>query len=134
LSSLPLSPFDAIAENSSSLSKQDSSARSRQGSFDINRPRSSGDGDMLILLSDEVSGDMKDDDEEDVFKFEEDIPFACDDTAILDNVSLISSKFETEKQGLFKYNDHLADPPVLQSIMVRGVDGKPVFKNSFDLQ
>ena len=68
----------------------------------------------MLLLTDDAgfNATRKDDEFDDVFKFEDDMPFACE-TPIEQTFS--KHHKEGEKRSSFTHNAHLATPPVLQS-------------------
>jgi len=69
---------------------------------------------MMLLLTDEGGSSLtrKDDEFDDVFKFEDDMPFACETHS---EQTFSKAHNEGDKRSPFTHSAHLAMPPVLQS-------------------
>ena len=83
-------------------------------------------GDDNDANSEEDHGD------DDVFAFEDDMPFVCGAPAE-DSVALSSSPVVSHSGGAFSYNDRLAAPPMLESFSQESSDALGVYSNHFEL-
>lgn len=120
LSELPISPFAELSSVDSSALDVRSTSRSRFNSFE---GRQSGGNDTMLLLTDDLglNADRKSDDfveeVDDVFEFEEDMPFACGEK--------LFSKSQIEggdKRSSFSHTAYLEAPPLLQSFQNKDED------------